>query len=219
MTDKNNLILFFGAPGCGKGTAAKFLKQQKNYFYYGCGDFLRKKINSDKTNDFFLQDIIKNGKLVPDSLICSLYLNNLEQNFLDKENIILDGFPRTLFQAKYLKNFCEKNNFLVKTVVFFDISLELAKKRILSRLVCKSCGAIYNDFTNKPKKENICDLCGGEVAKRIDDNEKVFQERFLEFQKNIQSILNFYQEENIKIKKIVILNDDLKDFYQQLENI
>ncbi len=184
-------VIFIAPPAAGKGTQSERL-MEIGYEHISTGDMLREEINKNTVLGKEINEIITKGKLVSDELVFELITNkitNLSKPF------ILDGFPRTINQAKLLDELFQKLNITNYEVVYLDVSLDVALKRALGRLTC-SCGSSYNIYNEnlKPKLENICDKCGKVLVKRNDDNEESFKVRFETFLNNIEPIKDFYRE-------------------------
>lgn len=186
-------VIFIAPPAAGKGTLSNKLKEL-GYIHISTGDMLREEIRKESTLGLKVKDIISKGELVSDDIVFTLIKNRLENN--DKP-FILDGFPRTISQAKLLDKLFTELNIINYEVIYLDIELREALKRALGRLTC-SCGASYNTFyTNLiPKVANVCDNCGSELIKRNDDNEESFKVRFETFIKNNEPIKEFYECKN-----------------------
>lgn len=186
-------VIFIAPPAAGKGTQSERL-MEIGYEHISTGDMLREEINKNTVLGREINEIITKGKLVSDELVFELITNkitNLSKPF------ILDGFPRTINQAKLLDELFQKLNITNYEVVYLDVSLDVALKRALGRLTC-SCGSSYNIYNEnlKPKLENICDKCGKVLVKRNDDNEESFKVRFETFLNNIEPIKDFYREKD-----------------------
>lgn len=186
-------VIFIAPPAAGKGTQSERL-MEIGYEHISTGDMLREEINKNTVLGKEINEIITKGKLVSDELVFELITNkitNLSKPF------ILDGFPRTINQAKLLDELFQKLNITNYEVVYLDVSLDVALKRALGRLTC-SCGSSYNIYNEnlKPKLENICDKCGKVLVKRNDDNEESFKVRFETFLNNIEPIKDFYREKD-----------------------
>lgn len=184
-------VIFIAPPAAGKGTQSERL-MEIGYEHISTGDMLREEINKNTVLGKEINEIITKGKLVSDELVFELITNkitNLSKPF------ILDGFPRTINQAKLLDELFQKLNITNYEVVYLDVSLDVALKRALGRLTC-SCGSSYNIYNEnlKPKLENICNKCGKVLVKRNDDNEESFKVRFETFLNNIEPIKDFYRE-------------------------
>ncbi len=186
-------VIFIAPPSSGKGTQSEKLVEI-GYKHISTGDMLREEIAKGSEIGLKINEIITAGHLVDDEIVFRLIKAKLQNN---KEPFILDGFPRTLNQAKMLDELFKELNIQNYEVIYLDISLEEALKRALGRLTC-SCGASYNMYYEnlKPKTNNICDKCGKELMKRTDDNEESFKIRFNTFLENIDPIKEYYKEKN-----------------------
>ena len=199
-------IIFIAPPAAGKGTQSNMLKEKFDYAHISTGDMLREAINSGSKLGMDVKNIIDKGELVSDDIIIKLVEEKLAS--LNGKPFILDGFPRTLNQAKSLDNIIDDNY----VAIYLDLSEEEAVKRITGRLTC-SCGKSYNVNNDrlKPKVEGICDDCGNALIKRDDDNVDAFKVRFKTFLDNTNSLLDYYEEKN-KLVKINVNRDVLEIF-------
>lgn len=199
-------IIFIAPPAAGKGTQSNMLKEKFDYAHISTGDMLREAINSGSKLGMDVKNIIDKGELVSDDIIIKLVEEKLAS--LNGKPFILDGFPRTLNQAKSLDNIIDDNY----VAIYLDLSEEEAVKRITGRLTC-SCGKSYNVNIDslKPKVEGICDDCGSALIKRDDDNVDAFKVRFKTFLDNTNSLLDYYEEKN-KLVKINVNRDVLEIF-------
>ena len=199
-------IIFIAPPAAGKGTQSNMLKEKYDYAHISTGDMLREAINSGSKLGMDVKNIIDKGELVSDDIIIKLVEEKLAS--LKGKPFILDGFPRTLNQAKTLDNIID-DNFVA---IYLDLKEDEAVKRITGRLTC-SCGKSYNVNIDslKPKVEGICDSCGSTLKKRDDDNVEAFKVRFKTFLDNTNSLLNYYESKN-KLVKINVNRDVLEIF-------
>ncbi len=199
-------IIFIAPPAAGKGTQSNMLKEKFDYAHISTGDMLREAINSGSKLGMDVKNIIDKGELVSDDIIIKLVEEKLAS--LNGKPFILDGFPRTLNQAKSLDNIIDDNY----VAIYLDLSEEEAVKRITGRLTC-SCGKSYNVNIDslKPKVEGVCDDCGSALIKRDDDNVDAFKVRFKTFLDNTNSLLDYYEEKN-KLVKINVNRDVLEIF-------
>lgn len=183
-------IILYGAPAAGKGTQCELLVERLGYKHISTGELFRSLDDSTEFNRS-IHERIANGMLIDDETTATLVKNRLSE--LGKCSIVLDGFPRTLNQAKILENFF--NDYVVINLEVFE---ETALKRTLGRVNCPKCGRIYNIYTTmKPKHEGICDDCGLELKGRSDDNEESFKVRFNTYLANVESVLDYYKEKNV----------------------
>lgn len=184
------IIVLIGPQGSGKGTQAKIISERLNIPHISIGDLFRSlKGKLKKEVDYY----INRGELVPDELTINLLKKVISKKECEK-GFILDGFPRNINQAKMLQEIVK-----VDLVILIDIEDELAIKRILSRVSCKKCGAVYNLLTNPPKKEMTCDVCGEMLYKRTDDNIESIKKRLENYYKETEPVLSFYKDKLIVV--------------------
>lgn len=181
-------IILYGAPAAGKGTQCEILIEKLGYKHISTGELFRSLDDSTEIGRSIHEKIAK-GILIDDETTATLVKNRLAE--LDGP-IVLDGFPRTLNQAKILDTFFE--NYVVINI---EVEEEVALKRTLGRVNCPNCGRIYNIYSEmKPKQEGICDDCGATLKGRSDDNEESFKVRFNTYLANVGSVLDYYREKD-----------------------
>lgn len=202
-------IIFIAPPAAGKGTQSNMLKEMYGYIHLSTGDMLREVIASGSDFGLVVKNIINNGNLVSDEIMIDLIKNKLTE--IKGESFILDGFPRTLNQAKILDNIINNDY----EAIYLDLTKEDAIKRIEGRLTC-GCGKSYNvnDDNLKPKVEGICDQCGSKLVKRNDDNVEAFKVRFESFETNTKLVLEYYESKG-KLHKINV-NRNVLDIYNDI---
>jgi len=188
-------LILLGAPGSGKGTQAARLVDEVGYGHLSTGDLLRKEIKSESDLGKKVQGIMNEGKLVDDQTVLELLNANVE---LDSNSYIFDGFPRNGEQAKALDEVVLKGT--QSKAVYFEIDLEKLAARLTNRRTCSSCGAIFNLVSKAPKTEGVCDLCGGELTQRKDDNEETVKTRLNVFRETIEPVLSHYEESGRLVK-------------------
>lgn len=175
-------IVFIGAPGAGKGSRIETCVKQRGFTHISSGDLLRK-AGYD----------LSSGKLIDDGVVIPLVKEAIQKA---KGDIILDGFPRNVAQAKKL----EAAGVKVDKVVFINISREEAVRRAVNRLICPKCQAVYTKTDYKPpKQEGICDLCGSALTQRTDDNEATIAKRFDVFVNATYPVVMHYHNNGIEI--------------------
>jgi adenylate kinase len=139
---------------------------------------------------------IDRGDLVPDEVTIGIVKDRLSQNDLEN-GFLLDGFPRTLVQAEQLEKIAKEVNRPIDTVINLDCDEKELIRRISGRRVCKSCGAPYHIETMKPKVEGVCDICGGPLFQRADDNEDALKVRLQHYVKSTKPLLDFYEDRKL----------------------
>ncbi len=184
-------IILIAPPAAGKGTQAKLLSSKYQIPHISTGDLLRAATGE-------LGDIVKktmeSGSLVSDDLVLKLLEERITKE--DCQNgYILDGFPRNVSQAESYMKLLEKLNKPLGDVIYLDASKEVTQKRIVGRLTCPTCGAVYNDQIDesKPKKFGTCDKCNGPLSKRSDDNLETFEKRYQTFMNETYPLLNYFK--------------------------
>ena len=185
-----------GPPGAGKGTLAKQLKDALNLVHISTGDMFRDAIKAQTELGKLAQSYINHGDLVPDDVTIGLVKERLSQS--DCENgFLLDGFPRTLPQAEALSEIAKSINREIDVVVNLDCDNEELVRRISGRRVCKDCGAPYHIDTMKPKVDGVCDLCGGPLYQRKDDNEDALKVRLTHYEEETKPLLKYYKDNGL----------------------
>lgn len=186
-------LIFLGAPGAGKGTIASRLVEKTGMTTISTGDLFRAAIKNETELGLKVKSIIEGGNLVPDELTVALVKERLATENNPK-GFILDGFPRTIAQADALKEFCS-----IDAVINFVVPDEKIIKRLSGRRLCKQCNAGYHVEYMPPKKENICDSCGGELFTRKDDSPESIENRLKVYASQTQPLIDYYKNEGLLI--------------------
>lgn len=181
-------FIFLGPPGAGKGSLAVKVAEDYKIPHISTGDIFRANIKAQTPLGVKVKAIIDSGSLVSDDLTFELVKDRLSQDDC-KNGFILDGFPRTIPQAELLSSLVPE-----VAVVNFQIKDEIVIKRLSTRRVCKSCGANYNVLTLPPKKEGVCDKCGGEIIQRDDDKQESIMHRMDVYREQTEPLINYYTE-------------------------
>lgn len=195
-----NLILL-AAPGAGKGTLAKQLKEEYNYVHISTGDLLREIVASDDPLGVKIKEIQTQGALVSDDIVFEVLKKRLSRPDC-KSGIILDGFPRNLKQAEKYEEIINELGIDLGIAILLDIDQEILKKRITGRRLCKECGEIYNIYISGmiPKVDGVCNKCGGELYQRHDDNEESLKVRYNTFLDQTAPLIDYYNNKSILYK-------------------
>jgi adenylate kinase len=181
-----NLIIF-GPPGSGKGTYATRLETKLGATPIATGDIFREAIKQGTSLGKKVDSYLKSGQLVPDDLVIEVLREKINQK-KGEEGFILDGFPRTIAQARALEKITK-----IDAVINLQVPEWIIVARLSSRRICKNCGAVYNILYLKPKREGICDICGSPLYQREDDTEKVIKDRIKVYEEQTRSLLEYYK--------------------------
>lgn len=211
-------IIFIAPPAAGKGTQSKLISTEYNIPHISAGDLLRDEIASGSNMGKYLKEVMDHGELISDEMMVNLLRTRIHQ--VDCNNgYILDGYPRTLEQAKiYDSLMCELGK-QVDLVILMNIDKDLALKRTLNRVVCSTCGTSYNqsDVSLMPKIDGFCDKCGHTLMVRTDDCEETFIHRFDTYLKETAPIIEYYRNKGI-LKEIMVREEDSTlDIFNQIK--
>lgn len=185
--------VLLGPPGAGKGTQAVRLVEKYEIPHISTGDIFRKNIKEGTELGKKAQEYMNAGALVPDELVIDLVKDRLQQDDC-KNGFLLDGFPRTIFQAEKLDEFLSESNLKMDIVINLKVEKEALIKRLTGRRVCKDCGASYHIVNIPPKKEGVCDICGGELIQRKDDNIETVENRINVYEEQTAPLIGYYKE-------------------------
>lgn len=191
-------IVMLGAPGSGKGSAAKILARETNLPHISTGDIFREQIKKETELGKLANSYISKGQLVPDEVTIHIVKDRLSWEDA-KNGIILDGFPRTIEQAKALDDILKEQGNKITLVPELIIPDQIIIERILNRATCsnKECGAIYNTKFKPPKVEGICDICGAPLSTRIDDSEETIKNRLEVYREKSKDLIAYYEEKGV----------------------
>ena len=190
-------ILIMGGPGAGKGTMSAKIVEKYNVCHISTGDIFRSEIGNQTELGMMAKSYMDKGLLVPDEVTNQMvksYLENLE----DKKNgFLLDGYPRTIDQAKAFDALSEGSDLAIDTVIAMELDFSVLSGRITGRRLCRNCGEIYHMVTKPPKQEGVCDHCGGELYQRKDDTEESLKVRLDEYSRQTEPVLDFYEKKGL----------------------
>ncbi len=188
-------IVLTGAPGCGKGTQARLLKERIAIPHLSTGEMLRAEAQTGSELGREIKSLIDDGNLVPDEMIVKMLEKRIDQDDC-KNGFILDGFPRTLPQAKVLDELLQKKGITLDAAIEIQVPDEIIMERILGRYACMKCGQGYHDRYLKPKVYGVCDNCGGtEFYRRIDDNRTTVHNRLVNYRALTYPTIPYFEQQ------------------------
>lgn len=194
-------LILLGPPGVGKGTQASAIVKRYNIPHISTGDIFRANIKEGTELGLKAKEYMDKGHLVPDELVVSIVKDRLSKDDC-KDGFLLDGFPRTINQAEALDKELTKIGIKLDKVVNIHADKEILIDRAIGRRICRTCGATYHIQFNLPKVEGICDVDGGELFQRDDDNRETVATRIEVYENQTQPLIDYYE------KKGIILNVD-----------
>ncbi|MGV8169028.1 MAG: adenylate kinase [Candidatus Nanoarchaeia archaeon] len=184
-------IVMLGAPGSGKGTYTKRLQEHYPFPHISTGDLLRDNVKRGTDLGLKAKEYMDRGELVPDEIVIELLKRRLEEKDCEK-GVFLDGFPRTIDQAKALEKIAE-----IHQVLSFDVAHDVIIERISGRRTCKNCAKIFHVTKIPPKKEGVCDDCGSEIVQRADEVPEVIAHRLKIYERDMAPLIEHYKGKNI----------------------
>jgi adenylate kinase len=193
--------IIFGAPGSGKGTYASRLNAKLGVEVIAMGDIFREIMKEDTELGKKVKSYVEKGLLVPDEIVVDVLKHRLT-NISKEKGFILDGYPRTLEQAKILSDIAK-----IDVIILLMVPDWIIIERLSTRRICKNCGAVYNIRFLKPKVEGVCDKCGGSLYQRSDDTPEVIKKRIQIYEEQTKPILQFFEE--LKVPFVVAHCDAL----------
>lgn len=209
-------IVLIGAPGSGKGTQAKKLVSRYGVPQISTGDLLRAAVAAETPLGLQAKAAMDAGQLVSDQIV----LDMIEERMAEpdtKKGFILDGFPRNIPQAQALDTMLIKLGRPLQAAILIDVDFDLLIQRIAGRRTCSSCGQMYNIYTSPPKMDGLCDVCGGKLHHRADDNEDTITNRLRVYEAQTAPLINYYKSQGKQY--IVDGAGDIDEIFQRLCNI
>lgn len=176
--DRLLVVCVMGPPGSGKGTQAVRIAETFGIDHLSTGDLLRQEIKDGTTLGGQAEKVINQGRLAPDEIVNQMIHQRIENLTGEGKGLLLDGYPRTVDQLEFLLRAVGDLGLQVQAFFFLDIKSDLLVERLMARMVCAQCAAVYNAISKPPLREGWCDLCGGRVGFRADDNREAIRKRF-----------------------------------------
>ena len=191
-------VILLGPPGAGKGTQATTIVKEYHIPHISTGDIFRENIKNGTELGKKAQEYMNKGELVPDDLVIEIATDRLAREDCH-QGFLLDGFPRTVHQAEELDEFLEGRGDKVHHVLNISVAKEELIRRLIGRRVCKNCGATYHIETMKPKVEGVCDVCGGELVQRADDNRETVENRIDVYEQQTMPLIDYYEKAGVLV--------------------
>ncbi len=186
--------IIMGVQGCGKGTQAKLLRQDFDLVHISVGDIFRWHIQTHTKLAARIKRLIAEGHLVPDDIVEDIVRERLAEHDWNY-GFILDGFPRNHTQAEF---FLESYD--IDAVIHIDVSDDVVFERVLARRLCSHCGLDYNLIHHRPANVDQCDVCGGRLVTRDDDNPDAVRSRLSDYRTKTEPILDLFRRKELVIQ-------------------
>ena len=185
--------ILLGPPGAGKGTQAAKIVEKYGIPHISTGDIFRENIKKGTELGKKAQEYMNRGELVPDDLVIEIATTRLLEDDC-RNGFLLDGFPRTVYQAEKLDEFLAARDSKIDKVLDIAVEKDELIARLTGRRVCKSCGASFHVVNIPPKKEGVCDFCGGELIQRADDNLETVTNRIDVYEAQTMPLIDYYEK-------------------------
>ncbi|HEC95466.1 MAG TPA: adenylate kinase [Euryarchaeota archaeon] len=205
-------LILLAPPGAGKGTQAELIEQKFRVAHISTGDLLREAVKKGTILGLKAKKYMDKGELVPDEVVIGIIKDKIKE----LNDFILDGFPRTLEQAKVLDRILDEEGKKLDTVIEIQAPDERLVERAVGRLSCK-CGEVYHEIYNPPRTEGICDRCGGKLYKREDDTAETMYSRIKTYKMKTIPLIKYYFQKGIL--RTVNGDQDIEKVFWEIEKI
>jgi adenylate kinase len=195
----DEVVLLLGAPGAGKGTQARFLAEAFGIPHVASGDLLRDHRQRGTALGRAAQVYMDRGDLVPDDLVVDMIVERLDQCDATR-GALLDGFPRTLPQARVLEDRLRQRGGNVSRAIYVEVPTEVLVERIVGRWLCRTCQASFHEIFHPPANPGVCDICGGELYQRSDDTREVVANRVTVYLRDTLPVVERYARQGILLR-------------------
>lgn len=211
-------IMFIAPPAAGKGTQADLIVDKYKIPHISTGDILRDISKEDTELGDYVSEVLSSGELVKDEITYKLIEKRLSNNDC-KNGFIIDGFPRNIEQAIRYDQILNKLNYNIGNVFLINIDKKALEKRVIGRRICEDCNAVYNinSVENSPQVDSICDICGGKLYQRNDDNLEAFENRYNLYVENVTPLVEYYKQKKVLYE--INGNKNADEVFKQIDNI
>jgi adenylate kinase len=209
-------MVLLGPPGAGKGTQAKKIEETYHISQVSTGDIIRLAIQSKTEWGKKAEEYVRSGELVPDDVVIGIIKERLAQDTY-KKGFMLDGFPRNLKQAETLEKILKELGIELNVVLYFDVDRNEVVQRLSARRICEQCQISYNMVSKPPKKDEICDVCGGRLIQRPDDRPEVILNRLDTYEKQTKPLIEFYDKKGLL--KVIVSHGSIDDVSQEVQKV
>lgn len=211
-------IIMLGPPGAGKGTQARMMAEKYGIPQISTGDILREEVKKGSTLGREARSYMDEGELVPDKLIIDIILKRLDEGGASK-GYILDGFPRTVAQAVAFSSALSERGERVDGVISIEVERGELIRRLSGRRTCVECGAMFHVHFDPPRRDGLCDKCGGKLIRRDDDSEETVANRLEVYRKQTEPLINYYEGSGVfkAVDGMGSIEDILKRMEEALE--
>lgn len=196
MAHTQRNVILLGGPGAGKGTQAERIVAEYGLPHISTGEMLRAAVVQGTEMGLEAQKSMEAGALVPDEVVIGVVRERLAEPDA-AEGFLLDGFPRTIAQAERLDAMLAEACRSVTHVILIDVPAEELAQRIAGRRSCGTCGKLYNVIFDPPSVEGVCDVCGGELTQRADDNEETVRNRLEVYDARTAPLIRYYTDRGV----------------------
>ena len=188
-------IMFIAPPAAGKGTQAEIIEAKYNIPHISTGDILRDIAEEDSELGEYVSEVLSSGELVKDEITDKLIEDRLRKDDC-KNGFIIDGFPRNIEQTIRYDQILKRLGYDIGVVLLINIEKKTLEKRVIGRRVCEDCDAVFNinSEDNAPQVDSTCDICGGRLYQRNDDNLEAFENRYSLYLEKVTPIIEHYKK-------------------------
>ncbi len=192
------IIILLGPPGAGKGTQAAKISEYLSIPHIATGDIFRDAIKQGTELGRRAKEYLEKGELVPDEIVNAIVRERISMDDC-RNGFILDGYPRTLNQARALDDMLDDMGKSIDVVLNLIVPEDEIVRRLSYRRICRRCGAVYHLINNPPKVDGVCDKCGGELYQREDDREDVIRNRLRVYHERTEPIVKYYKDRGLLV--------------------